>query len=158
MNPMTRRELLQSAAVALTAAAFPFAAAPALAGSNVLTGTSATVYKSPTCGCCNGYVSYLRVRGVEVATHQRDDMSRVKRYFGVPRTLESCHTMVIGDYVVEGHVPAETLRRLLDERPDIKGIALPNMPQGSPGMSGARTAPFVIFSFGPGGTRVWDTL
>lgn len=83
------------------------------------------------------------------------DLALLKRRHGVPGALEGCHTMLVDGYVVEGHVPVDTLLRLLRERPDIKGISLPGMPAGSPGMSGEKTAPFTIYEIGDGSTKVY---
>ena len=92
------------------------------------------VYKSPTCGCCTKWVDYLRDAGMEVNTTDTEDMGSIKERFGVPGKLSSCHTAVVGGYIVEGHVPFEDIQRLLKERPDAAGLAVPAMPIGSPGM------------------------
>lgn len=105
-----------------------------------------TVYKSPTCGCCGEYISYLKNQGARVSVQETEKMNDIKSQYKVPVLLESCHTSIIGDYVVEGHVPAEAIRKLLDERPTIAGISLPEMPAGSPGMGGTKFAPFRIHS------------
>ncbi len=111
---------------------------------------SVILYKSPQCGCCEGYAKYLRRNGFTVTVKPTHDLSLIKRQHAVPKDLESCHTMLVEDYVVEGHVPLKTLNKLLQERPKIKGISLPGMPQGSPGMGGPKTEPFTIFQFGNG--------
>ena len=115
----------------------------------------ATVYKDPRCGCCNGYVAILRANGFAVAAVNLDDMSPLKRMAGVPDILESCHTTVIDGYVVEGHVPLAAIDRLLRQKPAIKGIALPGMPAGSPGMGGRKQQPFAIHEFSGTGHRVY---
>jgi len=92
------------------------------------------VYKSPTCGCCTGWVEHMQEQGFKVEVHDVSDLNAIKRQFAVPSDLESCHTALHGGYVIEGHVPAEDIRRLLAERPAIAGIAAPGMPVGSPGM------------------------
>lgn len=107
-------------------------------------GTKATVYKSPECVCCGNYVGYLRNNGFDVRIEEVADMTPVKRRFGIPPDLESCHTMDVGGYAVEGHVPIKAIDRLLSEKPGIKGIALPGMPEGSPGMPGPKSDKFVI--------------
>lgn len=117
--------------------------------------TKATVYKSPYCGCCEGYIARLGKAGVEVTVKNVEKLEIVKRMTGVPEQLESCHTMTIGGYVVEGHVPLAAVKRLLAERPDIHGIALPGMPQGSPGMGGEKTGPFTIYSITDSGPKVF---
>ncbi len=117
-------------------------------------GAKATVYKSPECACCGNYVGYLRRNGFDVRIKEVADMTPVKRHFGVPQDLESCHTMDVGGYVVEGHVPIEAIDRLLSEKPGIKGIALPGMPEGSPGMPGPKYRPFVIHTISGAANKI----
>ena len=93
-----------------------------------------TVYKSATCGCCKGWVSHLEDNGFAVKTHDMKDMSQIKKMAGITPKLSSCHTAMIDGYVIEGHVPASDIKRLLKERPDIKGLTAAGMPLGSPGM------------------------
>ena len=107
---------------------------------------NATLYKNPSCTCCDAYADYLRVNGFEVHVIEHPNMSQIKRKHGVRKDLEGCHSTVIGDYVVEGHVPVGPIKRLLAERPAIKGISLPGMPEGSPGMSGTKEGPFEILT------------
>jgi hypothetical protein len=104
-----------------------------------------TMYVNPQCSCCEGHAKYLREHGFKVTTIPTANMSLIKLRHGVPESLEGCHTMVIGRYVVEGHMPAATINKLLSEHPDIKGISLPGMPEGSPGMTGNKTEPFTIY-------------
>jgi hypothetical protein len=106
------------------------------------------VYKTPTCGCCRGWVSAMEKAGFKVETHDVDDLAPTKHAAGVPDELQACHTARIGGYVVEGHVPAADIRRLLAERPDIAGIAAPGMPMGSPGMEGGSKEPYDVVTFG----------
>jgi hypothetical protein len=106
---------------------------------------TATMYVNPQCSCCEGHAKYLREHGFMVTMIPTRNMSQIKRQHGVPENLEGCHTIVIGGYVVEGHVPAATINKLLSEHPDIKGISLPGMPEGSPGMTGNKTEPFTIY-------------
>jgi hypothetical protein len=115
----------------------------------------ATLYKNPQCGCCHQYAVYLRLHGIQVKEVNTHDLSRIKRQHGVPPQLNGCHTMLIEGYVVEGHVPVKTLRRLLAEQPDIKGIPLPGMPQGSPGMTGRKAKPFTIYEISDGMPKVY---
>lgn len=115
------------------------------------TGERITVYKSPTCGCCSGWIAHLRREGFDVETDSTQDMAAIKERYGIPGTAQSCHTAVIGDYVVEGHIPASVIADMLAERPDIKGIALPGMPDGSPGMPGRKTETWEILSLEHGG-------
>ena len=109
------------------------------------------VYKTPTCGCCKGWVSAMEKSGFKVEVHDIDDLTATKHAAGVPDELQACHTARIGGYVVEGHVPAEDIRRLLAERPDIAGIATPGMPMGSPGMEGGTKEHYDVVTFGGSG-------
>lgn len=112
-----------------------------------------TLYKNPTCTCCNDYADYLRSNGFDVTVIEHPNMTLVKRKHGVRNDVESCHTTLLEGYVVEGHVPVGAIKRLLTDRPSIKGITLPGMPAGSPGMSGTKDGPFEILSIGEeGGT------
>jgi len=96
-------------------------------------------YKSGSCGCCGIHASYLQRQGdLDVKITEMQSISGIKQKYGIPSELESCHTAIIGGYVVEGHMPLEVIDKLLIEKPDIKGIALPGMPLGSPGMPGAK--------------------
>jgi hypothetical protein len=116
---------------------------------------AATLYKNPQCGCCEGYADYLRENGFEVAVKPTHDLPLMQQQHGVPEALVGCHTTLIEGYVVEGHVPIGAVLRMLTERPAIKGISLPGMPAGSPGMSGAKAGPFTIFEFGGGEPKVY---
>jgi hypothetical protein len=139
------------------AAASAPAATPALAA-GAADDTTLTVYKSPTCGCCTKWVDYMREEGFAVAAHDTDDMETIKASLGVPQRAGSCHTAVIGGYVIEGHVPASDVRRLLRERPPLRGLAVAGMPMGSPGMEGPyRNAYDVLALERDGGTRVFAT-
>lgn len=108
-------------------------------------GQSLTLYKSPNCGCCSGHAEALRKAGFDVTIELTDDLALVKQSHNIPLGGESCHTSVIGDYVVEGHVPLEAIEKLLTEKPDIAGIGLPGMPIGTPGMPGKKTAPYEVY-------------
>ncbi|MCB9805930.1 CopG family transcriptional regulator [Candidatus Nomurabacteria bacterium] len=112
---------------------------------NSTNGIVATVYKSPSCSCCEQYSAYLRKKGYGVEVEAVSDLQSIKEQFSIPYELESCHTMEIDGYVVEGHVPEEAVQKLLAERPDIKGIGMAGMPSGSPGMPGPKTEDFVIY-------------
>ena len=94
-----------------------------------------TVYKDPNCGCCTEWVAHVRKAGFVVTVRDTADMASVKSSFGVPSALESCHTSRIGAYAIEGHVPADVIQKLLRERPAARGLAVPGMPMGSPGMN-----------------------
>lgn len=97
-----------------------------------------TVYKTPTCGCCGKWVSHMEDNGFKVIAKNRNNLDSIKKELGIEREFQSCHTAKIGNYVVEGHVPASDIKRMLAEKPDIDGLAVPGMPMGSPGMEGPR--------------------
>jgi len=105
------------------------------------------VYKTPTCGCCTDWVTHIEAAGFRTEVQDLQDLTMIKARAGVPHTLGSCHTSLVGDYVVEGHVPASALRRLLTEKPAIAGIAVPGMPMGSPGMEGPWKDPYDVIAF-----------
>ena len=111
---------------------------------------AATMYKNPDCTCCEGHAQYLRENGFDVAVETIPDLQGFSRANGVPDALHGCHTMLIEGYVVEGHVPAEAIQKLLAERPDIKGISIPGMPTGVPGMEGPREGPIAIYEIAEG--------
>ena len=110
-----------------------------------------TVYKSPTCGCCNGWIDHLQTAGFLVSAHDVPDMGQVKRERGVPSELGSCHTAEVAGYVVEGHVPAADIHRLVREKPAISGLAGPGMPIGSPGMEGPNPERYEVLQWSEGG-------
>ncbi len=97
-----------------------------------------TVYKSPTCGCCSKWVEHLESNGFVVEAKNSNKLDSIKRELGIEPQFQSCHTAKIGNYVVEGHVPAADIKKMLAEKPDIDGLAVPGMPMGSPGMEGPR--------------------
>jgi len=108
-----------------------------------------TIYKSLTCGCCGIYGNYFKSKGnsdVEIINIDIDNADAIRDQYGVPVQLRTCHTTIIGDYFVEGHIPLEAIEKLLLEQPDIAGIAMPGMPSGSPGMPGAKLGDFIIYS------------
>jgi len=118
--------------------------------------TEVTVYKSPTCGCCERWIDHLEDNGFDVVTKDVRDFSAIKAAHSVAPRLASCHTALVDGYVVEGHVPVADIRRLLAERPAVKGLAVPGMPMGSPGMEGARKDPYDVLTFdGEGRTKVF---
>jgi hypothetical protein len=125
----------------LTAVTVPAMAAPAV---------EATLYKNPACQCCDAHAAYLREHSLDVAVIESPDLERIKREHDVPPQLAGCHTILVDGYVVEGHVPAKVIKQLLQERPHILGISLPGMPQGSPGMTGQKEGPFVIYTITDG--------
>lgn len=107
-----------------------------------------TVYKSPTCGCCTKWISHLEENGFKVNAIDKQDVTPIKQQYGVTRELSSCHTALIDGYIVEGHVPASDIKRLLKERPKVTGLSVPGMPIGSPGMEqGDRKDPYNVVTF-----------
>lgn len=121
---------------------------------------SALVIKSPFCGCCSEWVTHLEQNGFQVRIQDVQDLRGVKESYGIPGSLESCHTAVIGSYVIEGHVPAADILRLLEEAPDAAGLAVPGMPIGSPGMEvpGTPADPYDVLLFYRGGdTEVYSS-
>ena len=139
---MKRRNFCLGAILVLVAAPLRAIAAP----------IRATLYKDPQCGCCEGYAAYLRQYDFVVEVKPTTDLAEISRKAGVPSELQGCHTMFVNGYVVDGHVPIKTIRKLLSERPAIAGITLPGMPTGSPGMTGQKTAPFKIYAVNKNGT------
>lgn len=118
----------------------------------------ATVYKSPTCSCCLGHVGYLKKRGFDVETVMENDTDSIKEKYNIPYSMQSCHTTVIGDYFIEGHMPIKAINKLLTEKPDIDGITLPDMPAGSPGMPGIKREEFTIYSLKSGESQEFMRL
>ena len=105
------------------------------------------VYKDPNCGCCREWIKHLQQNGFTVEVVDMPDLSAVKTKYGVSSELQACHTGVIGDYVVEGHVPADLIVKMLQEKPAIAGLAVPGMPAGSPGMEGASKERYDVLTF-----------
>jgi hypothetical protein len=135
-----------AATPAAQAAAQP-SVAPANAQPNVV------VYKNATCGCCALWVDHLRAHGFPVEVHDVDNMSPVKERVGVPPAMGSCHTAEVGGYFIEGHVPAADIQRLLEQKPDAKGLTVPGMPIGSPGMEqGDRADAYDVYLVNRDGT------
>jgi hypothetical protein len=114
-----------------------------------------TVYKSPACGCCGEWEKHMRGSGFRVETNPVADVTPLKRRYGIPESLYSCHTATVGGYVLEGHVPAADVKRLLRERTKATGLAVPGMIPGSPGMEGA-PQPYSTIAFDDRGTRVFE--
>lgn len=134
MRPMAlkpSRRLMIGGALALTAA-------PAVARDRRM-----TAWKTPWCGCCDGWVLHMRAAGWTVDVVERDDLAPIRARHGVPDRFAGCHTAVVGPYAVEGHVPAADVARLLRERPEAVALAAPGMPAGSPGMEAAGREPYV---------------
>lgn len=126
---------------------------PALGG-----GISATVYKSPTCGCCQEYAEYLRANGFDVKVINTDRLTELQREARVPTQLAGCHSTRIGPYTFEGHIPAESIKRFLSEKPAARGLTVPGMPAGSPGMGGRREGPLHVYYLDDrAALRLYDT-
>ena len=141
---ITRREFLAAVGVGAVAAAWPRRAAAAPA--------TMTVYKSAACGCCAKWVAHIKAAGFAVTVKDTDDVDSVKRDMGVPSALQSCHTALVGGYVIEGHVPADVVRQLLVQKPRGVGLAVPGMPVGAPGMEGSPTERYTVVLFERNGT------
>lgn len=150
-------EMVTGGPAAATSAAT--AAATSFASADDLELPIVRVYKSPTCGCCSAWSEHLKENGFEVELVDTNDMPTVKVALGVPHELGSCHTAEVGDYLVEGHVPADDIKALLAEAPGgVRGLAVPNMPIGSPGMETPGMAPesYDVIAFDEqGGRRVY---
>ena len=111
-----------------------------------------TVYKTPTCGCCSKWVDHMKANGFRVVTQDMNDVTPHKQRLGLPVGMGSCHTAEVGGYLVEGHVPATDVKRLLAEKPKAKGLVSPGMPQSAPGMDMPGKAPYEIFLVRTDGT------
>lgn len=123
-----------------SAAEPPAAFSASFPGAGGSQGVEMVVYKTPTCGCCGLWTAHVEEHGFSLTVHELADLNAVKERHSVPAELVSCHTAIVDGYVIEGHVPAPEILRLLQERPDIIGIATPGMPVGSPGMGGSSGA------------------
>ena len=111
-------------------------------------GPAMTVYKTPTCGCCAKWVDHMKAAGFKVQVQDMDDLTEIKQASGVPIPIRTCHTAVVSGYVIEGHVPADLVKKVLAEKPKMTGIAVPGMPVGSPGMeSGNQKSPYDVVLF-----------
>lgn len=118
--------------------------------------TTITVYKTPWCGCCEVWTDAVEAAGYTVVVEDHEDLTAIKKQAGVPDDMQACHTAVIGDerkYILEGHVPLEAMEKLMSERPDIRGIAVPGMPQGSLGMGHDPNARYTVFAIGAKGSE-----
>ena len=140
---LTRRGMLLASVASLLPSGLLFAATEPLV----------TVHKDPTCGCCSGWVAHLQQAGFPTKVLDVKDLDAVKTRLGVPDDLAGCHTAEVAGYVVEGHVPAVALKRLLAEKPAAAGLAVPGMPVGSPGMEGGAPEKYEVVLFGKSGRR-----
>lgn len=151
---MIRRDWLRSAgSAALALSAAPMLSGRTLSASRRPPGPKASptplfALRNPGCGCCEGWANHLSEHDFEVDLHDSPALSTVKDRLGIPEDLHGCHTGMVEGYLVEGHVPAEFIRRMLDEAPEIAGIAVPGMPIGSPGMEGPDAKPYDVIAFG----------
>lgn len=131
-----------------SAVAGRMASSDAAAQTAALPADTVVVYKTPTCGCCNKWVDHIEENGFAVVTHDLDNLETTKRTLGVPAGRFSCHTATVNGYTIEGHVPADLIRRLIDSKPrGVKGLAVPGMPMGSPGMEGIIRQEYDVLSF-----------
>jgi hypothetical protein len=150
MKPIGRRKFFTASCCSLFALALPArAAAPRIA-----------VTKDPNCSCCSGWVDHLKKAGFDVSVTESSDLSATKARLGIPTALAACHTAEVASYAIEGHVPASAIRQLLAKKPAAKGLAVPGMPAGSPGMEVEGAAPEVydIIAFGDFGQRRFATF
>jgi hypothetical protein len=147
-KPLSRR----SALALLGTAAMGLGLVPAGAAEPL---PDVTVHRDPNCGCCGGWVRHLQRAGFRARVIESGDVGAVKQRLGVPDDLGSCHTAEVQGYVVEGHVPATAIRRLLAEKPQAAGLAAPGMPVGSPGMEGGAPETYEVVLFGPQGRRTF---
>lgn len=139
---MKRRQFMASACVLAMASAMPARASQ----------RKMTVYKDPNCGCCGAWAEAMKNAGFAVEVRAADDLAAIKRQFGVPSEMEGCHTAVVDGYFLEGHAPLDAVERLLRERPDIAGLAVPGMPDGSLGMGNdPSVASYDVWSVGRDG-------
>lgn len=143
------RRLIQLTAISLLAACGNTDAAPGEADTATVDPSLPTVvvFKTETCGCCDGWIEHIRAAGFAVDARNVRDLINVKLDAGVPGPLVTCHTSFMDGYVVEGHVPVEHMKRLLAERPDLAGIGVAGMPVGSPGMEGRNAQPYQVIAF-----------
>lgn len=144
-HPSRRLALMLLAAASLS----PIASGQAAEDSSI------TIHKDPNCGCCSGWALHLQKNGFSTIVIETSQTDAVKKRFGVPDDLASCHTAEVGGYIVEGHVPATALKRLLAEKPVATGLAVAGMPSGSPGMEGGQPERYDVVLFGPNGRRIY---
>jgi hypothetical protein len=116
------------------------------------------VFKTSSCGCCYGYVLFLEKEKFKVKKTDMRSLHSIKKKYNIPLEMQSCHTTILGKYFIEGHVPIEAINKLLNEQPDIDGIALPGMPIGTPGMPGEKEEPYVIYQLVDGKSSIFMTI
>ena len=150
-RPMTHPRLTRFVALLLLLLGAPLFAAPAQKTA-VPAAVTGTVWLTPTCGCCGKWVEHMQAAGFKLTREVTTNLDAVPARTRVPEQLRSCHTARVGQYLLEGHVPADVVRQLLKEKPKIAGIAVPGMPAGSPGMEGPNARPYSIVAFRADGT------
>lgn len=150
-----RRWTLWTSLVAITAVTSAFVTNSRGGSSSANPSVEITVYKSPTCGCCAKWIDHLTANGFKVTTRNMDDVNPIKNQNHVPEALRSCHTAVVNGYVIEGHVPAADIQRLLRDHPKVVGLSVPGMVVGSPGMDGPNAQAYDVVAFGDGKTSVF---
>lgn len=148
---MTACSKEKAEAPAMAAEPAPAVAPAAINVSSVASATPVKVYKDPNCGCCKEWIKHLEQNGFKVEVVDMPDLSAVKAKYGVTPELLSCHTAVVGNYTVEGHVPADLIVKMLNEKPAIAGLAVPGMPMGSPGMEGGTKQSYDVLTFDKAG-------
>jgi len=127
-----------------------------ISGPEVRAGEEITVYKSPTCGCCKKWISHLKSNGFKVTAYDVKNLAPIKQRSGIRPEQASCHTAMVEGYIVEGHVPAKDIKRMLREKPDIRGLTVPGMPMGTPGMEGPRKDAYKVMTLNKSGpSRVY---
>ena len=135
-----------------------FAAYEKNALANINNKETVEVFKTPSCGCCNGYVLFLEKEKFKVKQTNMESLHTIKQKFNIPLEMQSCHTTIIDKYFIEGHIPLKAINKLLKEQPVIDGIALPGMPIGTPGMPGDKDEPYVIYQLIDGKFSVFMTI
>jgi hypothetical protein len=153
MTPFTNRSIGHRSLLLLVVAVLSAWAGTVWTAAQSTPKPQMTVYKSPTCGCCSKWIAHMQANGFVVKAVDVDDIDAVKREHGVPADATSCHTGIVNGYVVEGHVPADAVQKMLKDKPSIAGIAVPGMPMGSPGMEvpGGQKEAFNVVSFDKAG-------
>jgi hypothetical protein len=146
-SQISRRHFLMQGAALAAAATVP----GLLAAQAAQAAPAMVVYKDPNCGCCKLWVDHVKAAGFAVSVRDSSDVASVKKRQGVPARLYSCHTAIVGGYVVEGHVPADLVQKLLKEKPKVVGLAVPGMPAGSPGMEQGSKEPYEVLTFDAAG-------
>jgi len=140
---MTRRDWLRASALGAVSVIARHSFAQGLVAPPTM-----TVYKTPTCGCCKDWVKHVAANGFKTVVHDLDDLTTIKSDLGIPPKLSSCHTAVVGRYAIEGHVPADLIKKLIAESPkNVAGLAVPGMVPGSPGMETGQKEPYDVIAF-----------